>query len=147
MKVLLQRVRRAEVRVGGEQVAGIGAGLLVFIGIEAGDTAEEAEFQADRTAGLRIFEDDGGRMNLSLRDTGGEALVVSQFTLAGSTRRGRRPSFDGAESPERAELLYGLYVRALREQGIRVATGRFREMMEVELVNDGPVTFLLDPRR
>ena len=146
MKVLLQRVSRAEVRVGGESVSAIGPGLLVFVGVEKGDTAASAEYYAGRTASLRIFEDAGGRMNLSVVEVKGEALVVSQFTLAGSTRRGRRPSFDGAEEPERAALLYELFAEALEREGVPVRRGRFREMMEVELVNSGPVTFLLDPR-
>ena len=146
MKVLIQRVGRAEVRVAGSPIARIGRGLLVFVAVEKGDEAADAEYYADRTAGLRIFEDHEGRMNLSLKDIGAEALVVSQFTLAGSTRRGRRPSFDGAEEPERADVVYQMFVSALARSGIPVRTGRFREMMEVELVNEGPVTFLLDPR-
>src|SRR5437867_2446676 len=108
MKVLLQRVSRAEVRVAGRPVASIGRGLLIFFGVEKGDKAEDADYFADRASGLRIFEDSEGKMNLSLKDIAGEALVVSQFTLAGSTRRGRRPSFDAAEEPERAALLYEL---------------------------------------
>jgi len=143
VKVLLQRVRRAEVRVEGRGVGSIGAGLLVFIGVERGDGPEDAEGYAAKTAELRIFGDAAGRMNLDVRQAGGAILVVSQFTLAGSTRRGLRPSFDGAEEPGRANELYLAYVEALRERGLSVATGAFGAMMEVELVNDGPVTFLL----
>ncbi|HVQ35864.1 MAG TPA: D-aminoacyl-tRNA deacylase [Candidatus Bathyarchaeia archaeon] len=143
MKVLLQRVRRAEVRVEGRRVGSIGAGLLVFIGVERGDGPDDVEAYAAKTAELRIFGDAAGRMNLDVRQAGGAILVVSQFTLAGSTRRGLRPSFDGAEEPGRANELYLAYVEALRERGLSVATGAFGAMMEVELVNDGPVTFLL----
>ena len=143
MKVLLQRVRRAEVRVDGRAVGSIGAGLLVFIGVERGDGPEEVEAYASKTADLRIFGDAAGRMNLDVRQAGGAILVVSQFTLAGSTRRGLRPSFDGAAEPGKANELYLAYVDALRARGLLVATGVFGAMMEVELVNDGPVTFLL----
>jgi D-tyrosyl-tRNA(Tyr) deacylase len=143
VKVLLQRVRRAEVRVEGRRVGSIGAGLLVFIGVERGDGPDDVEAYAAKTAELRIFGDAAGRMNLDVRQAGGAILVVSQFTLAGSTRRGLRPSFDGAEEPGRANELYLAYVEALRERGLSVATGAFGAMMEVELVNDGPVTFLL----
>jgi D-tyrosyl-tRNA(Tyr) deacylase len=143
VKVLLQRVRRAEVRVDGRAVGSIGAGLLVFIGVERGDGPEEVEAYASKTADLRIFGDAAGRMNLDVRQAGGAILVVSQFTLAGSTRRGLRPSFDGAAEPGKANELYLAYVDALRARGLLVATGVFGAMMEVELVNDGPVTFLL----
>jgi D-tyrosyl-tRNA(Tyr) deacylase len=146
MKVLIQRVSRAEVRVGGERVAGIGLGLLILVGVEAADGPGEADYYAEKTASLRIFDDGEGKMNLSLKDVAGEALVVSQFTLAGSTRKGRRPSFDGAARPESAVVLYELYADRLRREGIHVLTGRFQEMMQVELVNEGPVTFLLDRR-
>jgi len=146
MKVLLQRVARAAVRVDGATVAAIGPGLLVLVGVEAGDTAEDAAWYAEKTAELRIFADDEGRMNRSVEEAGGAVLVVSQFTLAARTRRGRRPSFDAAALPQEAELRYLDFVHALRRRGIDTATGRFRAMMEVELVNDGPVTILLDPR-
>jgi D-tyrosyl-tRNA(Tyr) deacylase len=146
VKVLLQRVRRAAVRVRGATVSEIGAGLLVLLGVEDGDTEEDAEYLADKTAGLRIFADGEGRMNLSVLESNGEVLVVSQFTLAASTRRGRRPSFSGAALPERAEELYRLYSERLEGLGLPVRRGIFREMMDVELVNDGPVTILLDPR-
>jgi D-tyrosyl-tRNA(Tyr) deacylase len=143
VKVLLQRVSRAEVRVEGRCVGAIGRGLLVLLGVERGDPAEEAVRLADRTAELRVFPDEADRMNRSVEEVGGACLVVSQFTLAGSTRRGRRPSFDAAAPPEEAEALYGHFVARLRERGLPVETGRFRAMMEVELVNDGPVTLLL----
>lgn len=145
MKVLLQRVARAEVRAVGEVVAGIGRGLLVFLGVEQGDAETACDYYAAKTVDVRIFPDEENRMNRSVEEVGGEVLVVSQFTLAGSTRRGRRPSFTGAASPERAEVLYRRFVDAMRARGIRVATGTFGAMMEVELVNDGPVTLLLDP--
>lgn len=146
MKVLIQRVARASVRVGGAEVGSIGCGLLVFLGVEKGDTPEQAAWFAAKTAELRIFADEAGRMNRSVEEAGGAVLVVSQFTLAASTRRGRRPSFDGAAEPEAAEARYMDYVSSLRLRGIPVATGTFRAMMEVELVNDGPVTILLDPK-
>ena len=146
MKVLLQRVARAEVRVDGETIGAIGHGLLVFLGVENGDTTDDAAWYADKTADLRIFADDEGRMNRSALEAGGSVLVVSQFTLAARTRRGRRPSFDEAALPEAAEARYLDFVEALRRRGLKTATGRFRAMMEVELVNDGPVTILLDPR-
>jgi D-tyrosyl-tRNA(Tyr) deacylase len=131
--------------VDGLPAASIGRGLLALVGVERGDTPRDAEYLADKTAELRIFPDEQGRMNLSLLDAGGEALVVSQFTLAGSTRRGRRPSFDAAALPAEAEPIYLRYAARLAERGVPVATGVFQAMMEVELVNDGPVTILLDP--
>lgn len=143
MKVLLQRVTRAEVRVDGRPVGSIGTGILVFVGVERGDSAEVAATLAAKTAELRIFADPSGRMNLDVRQAHGSLLVVSQFTLAASTRRGLRPSFDGAEEPEKARALYLAFVETLRARGIPVETGTFGAMMEVELVNDGPVTFLL----
>ena len=145
MKTLLQRVSRAEVRVDGRAVGAVGRGLLVLLGVEHGDTEADADRQADKTAELRIFPDDEGKMNRSVVEAGGSVLVVSQFTLAASTRRGRRPSFDAAAPPELARALYERYASRLRERGIPVATGVFQAMMEVELVNDGPVTILLDP--
>jgi D-tyrosyl-tRNA(Tyr) deacylase len=143
VKVLLQRVTRAEVRVAGSPVGAIGPGLLVLLGVERGDRPEDAGAFAAKTAELRIFADQAGRMNLDVSQAGGAVLVVSQFTLAASTRRGLRPSFDGAEEPKKAEELYGLYIEHLRGRGLSVATGTFGAMMEVELVNDGPVTFIL----
>lgn len=145
MKVLLQRVSRASVRVRGVAVASIGRGVLALVGVESGDSDRDAEYLADKTAELRIFPDEEDRMNLGLIEAGGEALVVSQFTLASSTRRGRRPSFSAAAPPPEAERLYRVFVGRLSARGVRVATGRFQERMEVDLVNDGPVTILLDP--
>ena len=146
MKAVLQRVSRAEVRVDGRAVGTIGRGLLVLLGVQRGDAAEDAVYLADKTAELRIFPDHEQNMNRSLEDVGGACLVVSQFTLAGSTRRGRRPSFDGAAPPGEAEPLYEHFVARLRARGLPVATGVFRAMMEVELVNDGPVTLLVEGR-
>jgi D-aminoacyl-tRNA deacylase len=146
VKVLLQRVSRAAVRVDGAEVGAIGRGLLVLLGVERGDTDDDVAWYARKTAEIRIFPDAEGRMNRGVAESGGEVLVVSQFTLAASTRRGRRPSFDAAADPETADRLYRRYVEALRELGLTVATGTFRAMMEVELVNDGPVTILLEPK-
>ena len=145
MKTLLQRVSRAEVRVDGAVVGAIGPGLVVLLGVERDDTEAEADRQADKTAELRIFPDDEGRMNRDVVEVAGSVLVVSQFTLAASTRRGRRPSFDGAAPPDLARALYERYAARLRARGVPVATGIFQARMEVELVNDGPVTILLDP--
>jgi len=131
------------VAVAGEEIARIGPGLLVLIGVEKGDDAARAEALAGKTAELRIFADENGKMNRSCLDIAGEVLVVSQFTLAGDCSRGRRPGFDGAAPPEVGEALYLHYVEQLRKTGLRVATGRFRADMQVELVNDGPVTFIL----
>ena len=144
MRLVLQRVSRARVTVAGEEVGAIGRGLLVLVGVERGDGPEQASAAARKLAGLRLFEDEAGRMNLATAEVGGAFLVVSQFTLAGSLARGRRPSFDGAAPPEVAEPLVEELVGALRAEGLTVATGRFRAYMEVELVNDGPVTFVLD---
>ncbi len=146
MRVLLQRVSRASVRVEGATVGSIARGLVVFLGVEEGDDDGDAVWNAAKTAQLRIFPDADGKMNLGVLEIQGEVLVVSQFTLAASTRRGRRPSFESAAGPELAQRLYERFVAALREHGLVVATGTFRAMMEVELVNDGPVTVLLDPR-
>jgi len=131
------------VAVAGEEIARIGPGLLVLIGVEKGDDAARAEALAGKTAELRIFADENGKMNRSCLDIAGEVLVVSQFTLAGDCSRGRRPGFDGAAPPEVGEALYLHYADWLRKAGLRVATGRFRADMQVELVNDGPVTFIL----
>ena len=144
MRVVAQRVRRAAVTVGGETVGRIGQGLVLLVGIERGDTQAAVERAAARFATLRVFEDGQGHMNRGLDEVGGEVLVVSQFTLAGSIRRGRRPDFAGAARPEAAEPLVDAFVAALRAQGVRVATGVFRADMQVELVNDGPVTFVWD---
>jgi D-tyrosyl-tRNA(Tyr) deacylase len=147
LKVLIQRVSRAAVRVEGDTVASIGAGLLVLLGVEREDRAEDADEMADKTAELRIFADEEGRMNRSVEQVGGAVLVVSQFTLAASTRKGRRPSFHLAAPPDQAESLYRHYVQRLAGRGLEVGEGVFQAMMEVELVNDGPVTILLDPPR
>jgi D-tyrosyl-tRNA(Tyr) deacylase len=146
MRLILQRVRSASARVGGETVGAIGRGLLVLAGVEQGDTAVQAEGAAEKLAGLRVFEDADGKMNLDAAAVGAAFLVVSQFTLAGSLDQGRRPSFDRAASPGEAARLLELLVERLRRGGFTVATGRFGARMEVELVNDGPVTFVLDLR-
>jgi D-aminoacyl-tRNA deacylase len=139
-------VSRAAVRVDGAIVGSIARGLLVYLGVEHGDDEDDATWNAAKTAQLRIFPDDAGRMNRSVEEIEGAVLVVSQFTLAASTRRGRRPSFESAGSPELAVRLYERFIARLRERGLTVATGTFRAMMEVESVNDGPVTIVLDPR-
>ena len=144
MKAVLQRVKRAAVRVDGATVGGIGQGLLVLLCAEHGDGPETAAFLAGKTARLRIFSDRAGKFNLSLIDVGGQALVVSQFTLAANWRKGNRPSFSDAAPPEQAEALYHAYCRELRNLGIAVQTGRFAAHMEVDLLNDGPVTLWLD---
>ena len=144
MRLLIQRVRSASVSVAGEVVGEIGRGLLVFVGIERGDGSEKVRAAAGKLAGLRVFEDAAGRMNLDLAAVGGAFLVVSQFTLAGSIARGRRPSFDRAAPPEEAGPLVEALAEDLRRRGFRVETGRFRASMEVALVNDGPVTLLAE---
>jgi D-aminoacyl-tRNA deacylase len=140
----LQRVTRAAVRVDGELVGQIGEGVLILLGVIAGDGVGEADWLAQRAAGYRIFRDEDGRMNRSVLEVRGSALVVSQFTLAADGRKGRRPSFDRAAPPEEAEGLCERFVQRLRELGVPTETGRFGAMMEVELVNDGPVTFVLE---
>ena len=144
MRLVLQRVSSASVKVAGEVVGEIGRGLLVLVGIERGDGPPQARSAAEKLAGLRVFEDEAGRMNLDLAAVNGAFLVVSQFTLAGSVTRGRRPSFDRAAPPAEAEPLVEALVTDLRSRGFRVETGRFRAMMEVALVNDGPVTLVAD---
>ena len=146
MKACVQRVSRAQVTVAGEVCARIGRGFLVLLGVAEDDTDAQARQLADKIAGLRIFEDGQGKMNLSLGEVGGAMLVVSQFTLLGNCRKGRRPSFTAAAPPELAERLYTVFVETVAAAGIEVATGRFRQHMEVELVNDGPVTLLLDTK-
>ena len=147
MRAVLQRVTRASVRVEGETVGEIGKGLVVLLGIAHDDTGRDSAYLIEKIAALRIFEDAEGRMNLSVTDIGGAILVVSQFTLYGDARRGRRPSWSDAAPPEIAEPLYESFVAEARASVGVVATGSFRRMMEVELVNDGPVTILLDSRR
>ena len=142
MKCVIQRVRRASVAVADEVVAEIGAGLLVLAGVEKGDGEQAMRDAARKIRELRIFGDDAGKMNRDLRDAAGAILAVSQFTLAGSLERGRRPSFDNAEEPERARALFEVFAAELAATGIEVRTGRFREMMIVSLENDGPVTFV-----
>ncbi len=144
MRLILQRVSAAEVRVGGEAVGAIAGGVAVLVGVESGDGPEQAARAAERLAALRIFEDDRGKMNLDAAAAGGEFLIVSQFTLAASLDRGRRPSFDRAAPAEEAEPLVEAIAAELERRGFRVARGRFGARMEVELVNDGPVTFVLD---
>lgn len=144
MRLVLQRVSRAAVRVDGETAAEIGRGMLLLVGVQKGDGPGEVEKAAAKLAGLRVFEDPAGRMNLDAVEVGGAFLVVSQFTLAGSLAKGRRPSFDGAAPPEVAEPLVDALAGALRDKGFTVGTGRFGAHMEVDLVNDGPVTFVLD---
>ncbi len=143
MRLIVQRVSRAVVRVDGETVGAIGRGMLILVGVERGDGPAQVEAAVEKLAGLRLFEDAAGKMNLDSAAAGGAFLVVSQFTLAGSLARGRRPSFDGAAAPEIAEPLVDALVAGLRGRGHAVETGRFRAHMEVELVNDGPVTFVL----
>ena len=144
MRAVIQRVSQARVAVGGDTVAAIERGLLVLLGVAKSDTEADAEYLAEKTAGLRVFPDQEDKMNVALGESGGEALVVSQFTLYGDCRKGRRPSFDQAAGPDQARALYELYVDRLRARGLRVKTGVFQAMMQVELVNDGPVTLLLD---
>ena len=146
MRIVVQRVRRASVTVGGDVVGRIGRGLLLLVGVENGDGPEQVERAAARLATLRVFEDEAGHMNRGLDEVGGEILVVSQFTLAGSIRRGRRPDLTGAARPEDAEPVVGALVAALRAHGVEVATGVFRADMQVELLNDGPVTFVWEDR-
>ncbi len=144
MRACVQRVSQASVTVADEVCGQIGAGLLVLLGVATGDTAEVARGLAEKIAGMRIFDDAEGKMNLAVGDIGGSVLVVSQFTLLGDARKGRRPSYTAAAPPEIAEPLYEQFVALLRDRGIAVATGRFRQHMHVALVNDGPVTLLLD---
>ena len=147
MRAVVQRAKRAEVRVGGEVVGRIGTGLVVLLGVGKSDTEAAGTSLAEKIANLRVFDDEQGKMNRSLLETGGQVLCVSQFTLYGDCRKGRRPSYDQAAPPEQAVLLYEAFVAALRNLGIPTETGRFRAMMELELVNDGPVTLLLDSER
>ena len=146
MKALLQRVTKASVTAEGEEIGCIGRGLVVLLGVAQGDTPQDAQHLAERTAHLRIFPDQAGKFNLSALEVGGEALVVSQFTLLADTRKGRRPSFTGAASLEEAELLVGSYVEALRGAGLKVETGRFQAHMLVEIHNEGPVTIMLESK-
>ena len=147
MRAVVQRVSRASVKVNGEYTGQIAEGLLVLLGVAQEDAESDADYLAAKIAGLRIFEDEEGKMNRSLVDVGGAVLAVSQFTLFGDVRRGKRPSFDAAARPERANTLYEYFVARIRALGLRCETGRFQESMEVELVNQGPVTILLDSKK
>jgi len=144
VKAVVQRVSRAEVRVAGEVTGRIGAGLVVLLGVAAGDPPDVEQVLARKIAGLRIFLDEAGKMNHSVQDAGGGVLVVSQFTLLADCRKGRRPGFTGAAPPEEADRRYQIFCDLLRAEGLEVATGRFRREMDVELVNHGPVTIVLD---
>lgn len=147
MRAVIQRVRRARVTVDGRSVGEIGSGVVVLLGVGKGDTAAAADYLADKTANLRIFDDASGKMNISLLECGGAALVVSQFTLYGDVRRGRRPGFERAAPPQEAKEIYEQYAAHLRSLGIRVETGVFQAHMVLELENDGPVTILLDSEK
>lgn len=144
MKAVVQRVKKASVEVGDETTGSIGPGLLIFLGVGEGDSSKQVEWMADKISGLRIFEDSEGKMNLSIMDVGGSALVVSQFTLYGDCRKGKRPSFASAAKPETANSLYEDFIKSFRQKGIKTETGRFQAMMDVSLVNDGPVTLIID---
>lgn len=146
VKIVLQRVKKAKVLVEGKTAGEIGTGVCLLVGIEKGDREVEADYLADKVIGLRIFPDEQGKMNLSLVETGGSILAVSQFTLAASIKKGRRPSFDQAESPELAARLFNYFVERLKTSGLKVETGVFQAMMDVYLINDGPVTFILDSK-
>ena len=147
MRVVVQRVKKSEVEVKGVTVGIIGHGLLIFLGVGLDDSKKDCEYLANKIAHLRIFQDSKDLMNLSLMDIRGSVMVVSQFTLWGDCRKGRRPSFVRAARPERANELYEYFIDQLKEKGLRVATGKFQEMMDVRLVNDGPVTLMLDSRK
>ena len=147
MRAIVQRVKEARVQVKGREVGAIGPGLLIFLGVGRDDTAKDGEYLAGKTVNLRIFPDEKGLMNRSLADTGGAALVVSQFTLWGDCRKGRRPSFARAAGPDRAKTLYERFIQSVRDRGVPVATGQFQAMMDVYLINDGPVTLMLDSAR
>jgi D-tyrosyl-tRNA(Tyr) deacylase len=144
MRAIVQRVNRAQVSVGTDVVGKIDRGLLVLLGIAGEDTETDADYLVDKIVGLRIFDDAGGKMNNAVGDVEGSVLVVSQFTLYGDVRRGKRPSFDAAARPEKARTLYEYFVECIRSTGLRCETGKFQETMQVELINDGPVTILLD---
>jgi D-tyrosyl-tRNA(Tyr) deacylase len=146
MRAVVQRVKESSVKIGDEIISHIGRGLLVLVGVAAGDGPPDAEFLANKIAHLRIFEDDSGRMNRSLLETGGEILVVSQFTLLGDCRKGRRPSFVAAAEPAKAVELYEHFVKQLAHLGAIVKTGRFQAVVEVALINDGPVTLIVESR-
>lgn len=144
MKALIQRVKRASVTIGGQPYSQIGAGLLVFIGVEKEDEKINAEKLADKIVNLRIFEDENNKMNLSLKDVNGEILIVSQFTLCGDCKKGTRPSFDKSAPLDKAVDLYEYFINKVKEHNLKTETGKFRAMMDVELINDGPVTFFIE---
>jgi len=146
MRAVIQRVKESSVTVSSQMISRIGPGLLVLLGVSEADDSGDAEFLSEKIPHLRIFEDDHGKMNRSLMETRGEMLVVSQFTLLGDCRKGRRPSYMQAAGPEKAEQLYEVFVEQVREKGVAVKTGRFRAMMDVALINDGPVTLILDSK-
>jgi len=146
MRAVVQRVKQSSVKAGNEIVGQIGSGLLVLLGVARGDTASDANYMVNKIINLRIFEDQDGKMNRSLIDTGGELLAVSQFTLLADCRKGRRPSFVDAAEPQQATDLYEKFVDLVREKGVSVQTGRFQAMMEVALINDGPVTIIIESR-
>ena len=147
MRAVVQRVSRAQVSVNGEITGQIGLGLLLLLGVARDDAEADATYLAEKIIGLRVFEDDAGKMNHSVQEVVGSVLAVSQFTLYGDSRRGKRPSFDDAAPPEKARQLYDFFVAQIRAAGLRCETGRFQETMQVELVNDGPVTILLDSKK
>lgn len=147
MKIVLQRVKQAAVEVQGKITGEIERGICLLVGIEKGDSEDDAQYLAKKVVELRIFPDEEGKMNLSLSETGGGVLAVSQFTLAGSTKKGRRPSFDRAELPERAEELFRCFVDQIKQRGIKIETGVFGSLMDVRMVNDGPVTFILEKNK
>ncbi|MGP0071998.1 MAG: D-aminoacyl-tRNA deacylase [Bryobacteraceae bacterium] len=147
MRIVLQRVKSARVDVAGETVGSIGIGLLILLGVTTADQPEDAEYLADKVIHLRVFSDEAGRMNRSLLEAGGALLVVSQFTLYGDCRKGRRPSFDHAAPPEQARALYESFIQRLKSSNIAVETGVFQAEMEIHLINDGPVTFIVDSKR
>lgn len=147
MKIVLQRVKKASVEVHGKIAGEISRGMCLLVGIEKGDSENDAQYLANKIVELRIFPDDEGKMNLSLQEIKGEILAVSQFTLAGSVKMGRRPSFDKAESPERAEKLFCYFMDLISHKGIKVETGIFGALMDVHLINDGPVTFILHSKK
>ena len=146
MRAVIQRVKESSVTVNSQMISRIGPGLLVLLGVSETDDSGDAEFLSEKIPHLRIFEDEHGKMNRSLMETRGEMLVVSQFTLLGDCRKGRRPSYKQAAGPEKAEQLYEVFVEQVREKGVAVKTGRFRAMMDVALINDGPVTLILDSK-
>ena len=147
MRAVIQRVSESSVRVDGKVVGEIGKGIMVLLGVEEGDTEKEAQYIADKVIGLRIFEDEDGKMNHSLQEVGGELLAISQFTLLGDARKGRRPSYSNAARPEEANRLYEYFVEKVKATGTKVEKGVFQADMKVSLVNDGPVTILLDSQR